>query len=90
MPDQERIRPRRDDLLRKAQRAIVMQLLRDDHDPLWSRSELREQMPDLNRRVFKTALELLEDDECIALHGRRGVRASICTQHLDELGLVGI
>lgn len=73
-----------------AQRAIVMQLLRDDHDLLWSRRQLRRQLPDISGRVFKVALELLEDDECIALVGASGVRASICVQHLDELGLVAI
>ena len=73
-----------------AQRAIVMQLLRDDHDPLWSRRQLRRQLPDVSGRVFRAALELLEDDGCIALVGGNGVRASICAQHLDELGLVGI
>jgi hypothetical protein len=72
-----------------AQRAIVLQLLRDDHDLLWSRRQLRRRLPDIGRDVFKTALELLEDDGCIALAGD-GVRASICAQHLDELGLVGI
>jgi Fe2+ or Zn2+ uptake regulation protein len=74
----------------RAQRAIVLQLLRDDHDPLWSRHELRQQLSDIGRRTFQTALELLEDDECIARIGQNDVRASICAQHLDELGLVGI
>ena len=72
-----------------AQRAIVMQLLRDDHDLLWSRRQLRRELSDVSGRVFRAALEVLEDDGCIVL-GSGGVRASICTQHLDELGLLGI
>ncbi len=79
----------RGDPIRMAQRAIVMQLLRDDHDLLWSRRQLRRELPDIAGRVFRVALEALEDDGCIALGGG-GVRASICAQHLDALGLVAI
>lgn len=74
----------------KVQRAIVLQLLRDDHEPLWTRSELKDEMSDFSRRAFGLALELLEGDECIAFVGSGGVRASICAQHLDELGLIGV
>ena len=84
------IKTDRDEELRTAQRVIVMQLLRDDHDLLWSRRQLRRQLHDIGGRAFKTALELLEDDGCIALVGGNGLRVSICAQHLDELGLVGI
>jgi len=72
-----------------AQRVIVLQLLRDDHDLLWSRRQLRKQLPDVSSRVFKAALDVLEDDGCIVL-GSGGVRASISVQHLDALGLVAI
>jgi hypothetical protein len=75
---------------RMAQRAIVMQLLRDDHDLLWRRSALRGQLSDIGRDVFKTALKLLEEEGCIAIVRGSRLRASICAHHLDELGLVGI
>lgn len=76
--------------LRMAQRAIVMQLLRDDHDRLWRRTQLRRQLPDIGGVVFKMALKLLAEEGCIALLRGSAMRASICAQHLDELGLVGI
>ena len=72
------------------QRAIVLQLLRDDHDPLWTRKELRNEIPDFSRHVFNVALELLEGDACIVLDGEQGVRASTPVRHLDELELVSI
>jgi hypothetical protein len=75
---------------RMVQCAIMLQLLRDDHDPLWTRSELKAQIPDFSRRVFNRALEHLEDDMCIGLDGKHGVRASTCARHLDQLELVSI
>ena len=75
--------------VRLAERAIVMQVLRDDHNLLWSRRQLRRELPDVGARVFRAALEVLEDDGCIVV-GRGGVRASICAQHLDALGLLAI
>jgi hypothetical protein len=80
----------RDKELRIAQRAIVMQLLRDDHDLLWRRTQLRGQLSDIGGDVFKAALKLLAEEGCIALLRGSAMRASICAQHLDELGLVGI
>ncbi len=76
--------------LRKAQRAIVMQLLRDDRDSLWSRGELRKQMPDFSRYRFDQALYFLEGNQVIVRDHGRGIRASMCARALDELGLVGI
>jgi hypothetical protein len=84
------IKTDRDKELRMAQRAIVMQLLRDDHDLLWRRTQLRRRLPDVGGEVFKAALKLLAEEGCIALLRGSAMRASICAQHLDELGLVGI
>ncbi len=88
MPDENPTRVEAGDLW-LAQRVIVLQLLRDDRDLLWSRRQLRRELPDISGRVFRAALEVLEDDGCIVL-GSGGVRASICAQHLDALGLVAI
>jgi hypothetical protein len=74
----------------KVQRAIVLQLLRDDHDSLWTRGELKDEIPDFSRLVFDNALELLEGDACIVLDGEQGVRASTPVRRLDELELVSI
>jgi DNA-binding HxlR family transcriptional regulator len=72
------------------QRAIVLQLLRNDHDLLWTRSELKDEIPDFSRRVFDAALERLEDETCVVLDGEQGVKASRSIRHLDELELVSI
>jgi hypothetical protein len=76
--------------LRMVQRAIILQLLRDDHDPLWTRKELKAEIPDFSRQVFDAALERLEDEACVVLDGKQGVRASTPVRHLDELELVSI
>jgi hypothetical protein len=73
----------------KVQRAIVLQLLRDDHDRLWTREELRDEIPDISRHMFDLSIELLEDDACIALEAD-GLCASTSVRHLDELDLIGI
>jgi hypothetical protein len=83
-------RPSRDLKLWMIQRAIMLQLLRDDHDPLWTRGELEAEVSDFGPRPLKVALELLEGDCCIVLDGKEGVRASTCAHRLDELELVSI
>jgi len=83
-------RPSRDLKLWMIQRAIMLQLLRDDHDPLWARGELEAEVSDFGPRLLKVALELLEGDCCIVLDGEEGVRASTCAHRLDELELVSI
>jgi hypothetical protein len=72
------------------QRAIMLQLLRDDHDPLWTRSELRAHVPDFDSSVFDVALERLDDDTCVVLDDEGAVRASTCARHLDALGLISV
>jgi hypothetical protein len=83
-------RSSRDPKLWMIQRAIMLQLLRDDHDPLWTRGELEVEVSDFDPRLLKVALELLEGDRCIVLDGEEGVRASTCAHRLDELELVSI
>jgi hypothetical protein len=73
-----------------AQRAIILQVLREDHDPLWTRSELRGEVADLHRRAFNLALDLLGGDDCILFDGKQGVRASTPIRRLDELELISI
>jgi|HubBroStandDraft_6_1064221.scaffolds.fasta_scaffold136316_4 hypothetical protein len=76
--------------IRIVQRAIVLQLLRDDHDSLWTREELRNEIPDFSRHVFKVAMDMLEGNACFVLDGEQGVRASTPVRCLDELDLVSI
>jgi hypothetical protein len=71
-PKMTRRKMSREKELWMAQRAIVLQVLRDDHDPLWTRSELRDEIADLRRRAFNLALDLLEGDGCILVRRRAG------------------
>jgi hypothetical protein len=72
-----------------AQRAIVLQLLRQDRDERWTFGELVERMPDFNPQIALDGLIRLEGEGAIvALDGH--FLASRCTRHLDSLGLIGI
>lgn len=72
-----------------AQRTILLQLLRDDHDERWSRAELKAEISDIEPAALSDGLEQLArhglvvslDDEVLASRSAR---------HIDELGLVGI
>ena len=75
--------------LRLAQRAIVTQLLRDDHDRCWTVAELRREVTGFTRYRFTQALDFLQGNQVIT-RDARGVSASMCARALDELGLVGI
>ncbi len=75
--------------LRMAQRAIVLQLLRDDHDLRWSRAELRREASDLDPRAVRDGLARLKA-EGVATTAREHVLACRCVRHLDSLGLVSI
>jgi DNA-binding HxlR family transcriptional regulator len=73
----------------RSERAIVLQLLRDDHGELWSHRELRAEL----NIALATLVESLED---LQRHGvvvkpdEDRVRASPCTRRLDALELISI
>jgi hypothetical protein len=73
---------------RKVERAIVFQLLRDDHDERWSRDELVAEVGD-NPSVMTAALERLREHEVLVEHGDR-IGASPSARRLDALGVIGI
>jgi hypothetical protein len=74
---------------RIAEYAIVLQLLRDNHDEGWSRTELQAEVSDVEPSALSSAVERLERQSVVvALDGR--VLASRCVRHLDELGLIAI
>lgn len=84
--------------LQIAERAIILQLLRDDHDERWTHAALQAEVSDVEPSVLSSAVERLERHG-VALHGialqgialqGEYVRASPCARHLDELGLVGV
>jgi hypothetical protein len=74
---------------RIAERAIVLQLLRDDHDEQWSRVELETELDDVEPMALSDAIADLERHGVAVVQGER-ILASRCARHLDELGLIAI
>jgi DNA-binding HxlR family transcriptional regulator len=72
----------------RLERAIVLQLLRDDREEPWSHAELRTELG-VTPSVLKKALRRLRDDEILFMSDR-AAWASHTTRRLDELGLIGI
>jgi DNA-binding HxlR family transcriptional regulator len=71
------------------ERAIVLQLLRDDHGERWSRAELAGEIPDFEPAVLDEALARLER-EGILQREEGAVWAARAARHLDELELISI
>ena len=74
---------------RRVERAVVLQLLRDDHDEQWSRAELEAEVNDVEPLVLSSAIAELERRGVVVAQGEHVV-ASPCARRLDELGLVGV
>jgi DNA-binding HxlR family transcriptional regulator len=74
---------------RGVERAIVLQLLRDDHDQEWSRAELEAEIGDVEQSVLSAAVQQLERNGVVIAEGER-VLASRCARCLDALGLVSV
>jgi hypothetical protein len=74
---------------RGVERAIVLQLLRDDHEGQWSRAELEGEIGDVESSALSAAVELLAREGISEVRGEH-VLASRCVRRLDELGLVSI
>ncbi|HEY3946170.1 MAG TPA: hypothetical protein VGL78_13165 [Solirubrobacteraceae bacterium] len=72
----------------KLERAIVLQLLRDDREQKWSRRQLAAEM-DTQASVLEQALSSLERDGVLRLE-QDAVHASRATCRLDELGLLSL
>jgi hypothetical protein len=79
----------RADRIRMAQRAIVMQLLRDDHHERWTRPELEAELRGIEQQIVVSAVAML-GIEGVASFDDTSICATRCARHLDELGLVGI
>ena len=74
---------------RKVERAIVLQLLRDDHKQ-WSRAELQAKLNDIEPATLAHALERLEQQGVVVVRSADAILASPCARHIDALGLIGI
>jgi len=72
-----------------AERAIVLQVLRDDHDERWARAELEGEIYDIEPLAISEALERLREEGVVRISGE-SVWASRCAHHLDALGMVSI
>jgi hypothetical protein len=73
----------------QAERAIALQVLRDDHPAQWTRAELEAEIGDRDAQAIADALMRLEAECVVILDGER-VQASACARHMDALGLVSI
>jgi predicted transcriptional regulator len=72
----------------RLERAIVLQLLRDDREQGWTSGQLAAEM-DTQAPVLERALSSLERDGVVSLE-RNAVRASRATCRLDELRLLSV
>lgn len=73
----------------RAERAIALHVLQDDHDEQWSRAELEAALSDVEAHTVAEALDVLREEMVVQVAGDL-VSASRCARHLDELGLVSI
>ncbi len=72
-----------------AERAIILQILRNDHDERWSPAELQAESYDVAPTALADALDCLERHGVIGRCGEQYV-ASRCAFHMDALGMVSI
>lgn len=75
--------------VQKAERSVLLQLLRDDHAECWERFELETQIPDIPADDFLKAVEQLNEHKLV---GRRNnhLWAAPCVRYLDALGMIAI
>jgi hypothetical protein len=73
---------------RRLERAIVLELLSEDHDERWSRDELAASLH-LDRSTLDAAVERLRADGVALLDGEE-VLASACARRIDALELIGV
>jgi hypothetical protein len=73
---------------RRLERAIVLELLSEDHDARWSRDELAASLR-ADRSTLDAAVERLRAEGVVLLDGE-DVLASPCARRLDALELIGV
>jgi hypothetical protein len=72
-----------------AGRAIVLQVLRDDHEEWWARAELLKEVDDIDPEIVSAELVRLAGEGAVLIEGER-VKASPCARCMDALDLVAI
>ncbi len=77
----------------RLERAIVLQLLRGDHEPKWSRAQLASELEaggaQDDRQEIEQALRSLEGAGVLGCNEQE-VWASSASRRLDELELIGV
>lgn len=73
---------------RRLERAIVLELLAEDHDERWPREELAASLR-VDRSVLDAAVERLRDEGVLLLDGKDAL-ASPCARRIDALELIGV
>jgi DNA-binding HxlR family transcriptional regulator len=71
------------------ERAIILQLLRDDHEQRWTRAELTREIPDFEPAMLDEALVRL-DREGVLHREESSVWVSRAARRLDELELISV
>jgi hypothetical protein len=74
----------------RIKRAIVLQVLRDDHPEQWTRAGLKRQLSDLPREGVEAAIKNLAAEGVVTIGDDETIQASLCARTLDALGLVSI
>jgi hypothetical protein len=72
----------------RLERAIVLQLLRDDHAPSWALHELLVELG-ASQAPVEQAIARLQGDGLLSLAEER-LSASRAARRLDQLGLIGV
>jgi hypothetical protein len=73
----------------RLERAIILQLLRDDHERMWSREQLLAELESDRTEVVEEALKRLGQDGVLGFSDE-AAWASSAARRLDELGLIGV
>jgi DNA-binding HxlR family transcriptional regulator len=72
-----------------AERAVILQVLRNDRNERWSRTELEREIYDIEPLAISEALDRLHEEGIVHLAGEL-TWASRCARRLDELGMISI
>jgi DNA-binding HxlR family transcriptional regulator len=72
----------------RVQRLVVLQVLKRECG-VAAQTEIEEALSDIEPAVIEGALHALENEDIIMVEGGR-VTATICTLHLDRLGLISL
>ena len=72
------------------QKLLVLQLLRDDHDPKWTRAEIDKKLYDIDPDAITVALQRLQEQGVVVQADGEQLAASRCAWHLDALKFISI